>query len=119
MSFVLVFRISMCEIFRKLDLTNEIKITINGKGTQSVLYSQYSYRPDTILIDGNSYTINSQNKISNLQNEKNIITMKWNNKLTDCSKMFLNLSNIIEIDLSNFDSSNVNNMESLFNGCKY
>ena len=47
----------------KIDLSNEIIIKINGKGNQSILYSQYSNKPDEVLINGNSYIIDNENKI--------------------------------------------------------
>ena len=38
-------------------------------------------------------------------------------ELLDCSHMFLNCENIINIDLSNFRSDKVTNMESMFDNC--
>ena len=53
----------------------------------------------------------------NLINDENNITMKWNNALTDCSRMFYGLSNIKEIDLSYFDFSQVTEMTFMFRNC--
>ena len=38
-------------------------------------------------------------------------------KITDCKNMFYNCSNIKSIDLSNFDTSEVNDMSWMFHGC--
>ena len=43
--------------------------------------------------------------------------MKWYNKLINCVYMFKDLINTIEIDLTNFDSSDVETMEGMFYGC--
>ena len=55
--------------------------------------------------------------IDNLFDEINIITIKYNETLTDCSLMFFLLTNITIIDLSSFDSSKVENMNFMFSGC--
>ena len=38
--------------------------------------------------------------------------------MKDCSFMFYYCKNIINIDLSNFDTSNIINMERMFCGCE-
>ena len=48
---------------------------------------------------------------------KNNITIKWNETLSDCNYMLSELTNILSIDLSNFDSSKVTDMQSMFEGC--
>ena len=103
---------------RKLYSLNQITTKIKGEGTQSILNSEYEYIPDEILVNGNPSNIVEENKITNLENEENIILMKWNNKLTSCRQMFEYLINLIEIDLTEFDSSEVKRMDYIFNGCK-
>lgn len=46
------------------------------------------------------------------------ITLNFKEPITDCSYMFYNCEDILEIDLSNFNSNKVNNMASMFNSCK-
>ena len=47
-----------------------------------------------------------------------LIKLKLNNiKIKDCSFMFCDCYNIINIDLSSFDTSEVNNMYRMFNNC--
>ena len=53
----------------------------------------------------------------NLENEKNIVTIKWSSSFKNCNVMFYGLTNIIEIDCSNFDSSSVTSMLKMFQGC--
>jgi len=45
------------------------------------------------------------------------IKIKFNIKLKDCSYMFFGCSNLTSIDLSSFDTENVNNMSYMFCGC--
>ena len=122
MNLILIFPLiskNQREIFRsnKINLSNEIIIKILGIGPQNILNPEYPKKPDQILINGNPANIDIENKISNLQNRENTILMKWNKKLIDCKSMFKNLTNIIEIDLTNFDSSEVSTMERMFYLC--
>ena len=43
--------------------------------------------------------------------------MKWNYKLNNTDSMFMELKNLIEIDLSNFDASELVNMNRMFYSC--
>jgi len=45
------------------------------------------------------------------------ILLKLNISITDCSYMFYSCGNIINIDLSNFDTTNVTNMSYMFDSC--
>jgi len=45
------------------------------------------------------------------------IKIKFNIKIKDCSYMFCNCCNLINIDLSSFDTKNVINMSYMFYGC--
>ena len=103
---------------RKLNRNSEIIITIFGNGSQRIInnYVFEHYKPSEIIINGEK--ANEVNEIvNNLINEENIIIYKWNYLLTTCEDMFSTLTNIIKIDLSNFDSSNVRNMINMFSGC--
>ena len=45
------------------------------------------------------------------------IKLKFKNKINDCKKMFKNCENIVNIDLSSFDTKNVIDMSEMFSGC--
>ena len=45
------------------------------------------------------------------------VKLKFKILFTNCSKMFYDCRNIKNIDLTNFDTSNVTNMQSMFEGC--
>jgi len=110
---------------RKLNLDSEITIVIKGNGTQQILtdstltfheYKEYDL-PNQILVNGilQNYT---GKYVYNLTHEMNKITMRWNNQITSCNSMFFELSNIISVDLSKFDSSKVESFDCFFFGCK-
>ena len=103
---------------RKLELSNEIKIRILGKGDQYILNSGFSSKCTEITINDKPGVLEENNMVSNLENEENIIVMKWDYKLTNCRMMFMDLTNLIEIDLSNFDASELQSMSEMFNSCK-
>ena len=103
---------------RKLSLANEIKIKILGKGNQNVMNSEFSSKCTEIIINGNQAVLEENNTVSNLESEvENIIVMRWDYKLNNCFSMFMELTNIIEIDLSNFDASELVNMNKMFFSC--
>ena len=52
-----------------------------------------------------------------LTNPLIVVRMLWFKKLTTCQEMFLNISNIIWIDLSKFDSSLITSTYRMFFGC--
>ena len=100
---------------RKLNLLNEISLSIKGTGNQSILEKDFKTKPDEIYINGKSQDY--INIFYNLEEEINNITMIWNNQLTSCYEMFKNLSNITVIDFSKFDSTKIVNADRMFYGC--
>ena len=89
-----------------------------GNGNQKFYnWDEIDFQPFEVIING----INDKEDFSsnhNLEREENNIILKWDNSLTKCSYMFYHLSNIIKIDLSNFDLSQVKTMASMFEGCE-
>jgi len=103
---------------RKLSFTNEIKIKILGKGKQNVLNSKFASKCTEITINGNPGVLGENNKVYISEGEEeNIIVMKWDYKLNSSSSMFFELTNLIEIDLSNFDASELVTMQRMFSSC--
>ena len=102
----------------QLNLLNqsEIKLVIKGKGTQHILYDSFPYEPSEIIVNGISKA--SCKKSCYLENEdKNDIIIKFALQINTCENMFKYLDNIIEADLSNFDTSKVTNMAFMFAWC--
>ena len=86
-------------------------LTINEKESQQILHNSYNILPDQILVNDINAAIG---RTVYLTNNKNIIKMRWNKVITNCYYMLANLNNVIEIDISNFDSSQVTTMERMF-----
>ena len=101
----------------KLYYLNEITIKIRGGEIQNILNSNYEYLPTEVLVNGQNTFIENGNKVSNLQEGENTIIMKWNYTIKDCEDMFYTLTNLIEVDLSNFDASELTSMIFMFYGC--
>ena len=107
------------EKYKKIKLysNNEIKIKILGGGEQNILYDYFNNVPDQLIVNGKNSSIEEGNKIGNLKEGENIIIMKWNNKITSCNEMFSDLTNLIEVDFSNLDASELVSMVSIFYQC--
>ena len=103
---------------RNLEYSNEITIKILLNDRKNILNSEFIPHPDEIYMNGTSINIDNENKITNIINGEKVITMKWFEPFEDCSGMFMELDNMIEVDFSNFDSSLVNKMDYMFFNCK-
>ena len=102
---------------RKINLYEEITIFIKGQGNQQILSNKFNINPDKVFENGIDKTSKYQNKKIYLNYPNSNVTLRWNSKLNTCEGMFQELSNIISIDLSNFDSSNVISIASMFYEC--
>ena len=94
-----------------------ITLLIKGNGIQNLINNKFTPSPTTVLINGirknfckrKCYIKRDKNNINN-------ITLFFKGKIASCQSMFKNLDNVIEIDLSKFDFSEVKNMENMFSG---
>ena len=96
---------------------SEITLLLKGSGNQYVLYQNFDPLPDEVYLNGNQTNFIGNKPMIHLENELNIISLKWYTKITSCYSMFIYRSNIIEIDLSKFDSSSVVSMNYMFMNC--
>ena len=105
---------------RNLDIqTSEIIIKIKGLGWQRIMsnkiISDY-YCPDVYL---NDELIGQNTCVVSLNNSINILKLKWDIELYEMTNFFSGLTNLIEVDLTNFNSTLVTTMENTFKDCKY
>ena len=103
--------------FKKRELDNEdfcISLRINELGLQSIINSSYQDKIK-VVIEGMEKNL-IDNKID-VEEKANLINLKCLEIFTNCDYMFQNLRNIIEINLSNFDISQVTGMKNMFNNC--
>ena len=98
---------------------SNITLKISGKGNKNILTSDNnfnsSYYPNIVYINGEQQDTIKNNYYFNQTD--NIAVLIWNNSINYCKCMFSGCSDITEIDVSNFDSSEVINMASMFRGC--
>ena len=97
------------------DLTSYSKIilTINTNGKHKILGEEFNNLPSLILVNEKvSYLTN--NKEIELTETNNIIILLWDSEFYDCSYMFSNLNNIINIDFSEFNIQGITNMFCMF-----
>ena len=71
-------------------------MTIRGNGTKNILGEKFNILPSEVNINGVNQTINKNYFFGE---EKNIVTLTFNTIITDCSNMFSNLIDVIDIDL--------------------
>ena len=76
-----------------------------------------SYYKEPFQVKVNGKIKDPCKKSCYLENEINNITLVFRGEINSSENMFNDLNNIIEIDLSNFDTSKVTNMNSMFKGC--
>ena len=102
----------------KRRITSEFSYIIlktNITGNVKLFSEEYTIFPDEIYINSiNQSEIKKEYYLVTLDNN---ITLIWYDQLTTTSYMFYNCKDITEIDLSIFDSSETNKMNSMFRGC--
>jgi len=101
-----------------------ITLKINNTGKNKIYYDGDDYNsgcspgaplPDEIFINN----IN-QSKVQyyyNFNQSENIVKLIFHKPIDKSTCMFVKCSNITEVDLSNFDSSQLTRMNSMFTGC--
>ena len=96
-----------------------ITLRIKGIGHKKIFSCDSNFPinsyPDKVYING--YQQDNVNYSYNLNQTNNFIELIWYNLISNCQNMFFQCSDITEIDLSNFNTSKVNNMIGMFNGC--
>ena len=88
----------------KLICDSEIIITIIGTDRQRILSTEFNQTPSEILINGNK-TNKTDYYVDDLKLGENIITIRFNETLTNFLKMFYRFSNIKQITFNKLDFS--------------
>ena len=104
-------------IFKNRDLNGEdfcISLRINEAGSQTIINELYK---DKIQVVIGEEVINFIDNKINVPENTNIIYIKCLVNFANCDNMFENLTNIIEVNLLNFDISQVTSMRKMFNNC--
>ena len=112
---IIIYIIINFLILSKCD--NIIKLKINQKGAFYILSKEFdilSYPNETFINSEKQDSISSSYYFNDTDN---IVELKWYNKITNCNYMFFDCQNIIEVDLTNFDMSEVEHMAYMFYNC--
>ena len=97
------------------NIDSEIHLVVSGS-IQNILSNDYQGDiPYKIIVNGNDEFNCLQDCY--LKEDNNYITIKFNVSIKTCAYMFEDLEYIKEIDLSDFDMSEVTSMKSMFNNC--
>ena len=109
---------------RKLEVNNEIIITIEGDKGDSIPFIGNNflskYPPKEIYVNNIiNEKLKNTNEITFDKTGQQTIKILWDIEFTDLSNMFANCYFVISIDFSNFDTSKVENMEYMFGGCMH
>ena len=121
--FAFIIKIGLINLITINNLRNlnnnisEIHLIINGTGNQQILYGQFMTSPSEVIVNGISKG-NLCLRTCDLDQEINNVIIKFNEQLKSCYYMFYELENIIEIDLSYFDASQVKTFGMMFSHCK-
>ena len=114
---LIINKVNPIQLFSK---SSEVILRINGDGQQSILFQAFYQCPDKIYLnddEDNNIIGTPDCRIINIpSNDQTINKVKlvWNSKLVSTSEMLKDLYSLIEVDLSRFDSSDVTNMDFMF-----
>ena len=103
---------------RQLNFDNEITLKIVGNGTQWLVYQHAFATPSEIYINGELQ--GSAGKSINIEGDESqetYVTIKFSSPISNAYRLFFFLDNIVEIDLSKFDTSALTGVEGMFSGC--
>ena len=107
--------------YRKLEINfSYITLKIKGKGNKKIFCDKFSlfqskYYPNKIYINGELQNIVNHSYYFN--RTENYVELLWNETIDNCRYMFYECFEIVEIDFSHFDTSQVNNMGYMFRDC--
>ena len=126
----IIKHIILLHLFNNIILNNKISLIeyksynitlkIKGTGIKKIFSSDIKefkreYYPTEVHINGRIQ--DDVNYSYNLIETDNVIGLIWHDLINSCNCMFCGCSDITEIDLSNFNFSNLEYMISMFNGC--
>ena len=98
----------------KVKSTGNVNIFHSNKNSN---YHDHPHAPEPDEIYINDVKQNEIKSSYNFDKEDNKVKLIWGNEIITTAYLFLHCSKITEINLSNFNSSNVEIMSSMFNNC--
>ena len=113
--FLLLLKLISVESDKPLSVNSEIRLIISKSNTRLLSHNYKGDMPYKIIINGNEE--NFRYDFYDLNEDINYITLKFNFRIKTCEFMFEAFDDILEIDLSDFDMSQVTSMKSMFTNC--
>ena len=97
---------------------SEVTLKLKGTGNTKMLSDDFFkiYNPNEILLNDSILNVTTNNIHLN-NSEITTIKIIWNNEIKSLDNMFKDCDSIIEIDLSNFNTSQITNMSYMFYNC--
>ena len=118
LKFVLIFFIIIKSQNILSESSSEINLVIEKTGNIYFINKNFAYLPSKVLKNGQENKMCQTTHCSRLKDNENVhITLIFEYALDSCENMFINLSKIYSVDLSNFDASKVTSMSNMFSGC--
>ena len=102
---------------RFLNSESIIFLRINTKGNRYILNKDFKNLPTKVYINSVEEPEIKENNYYTIPTKKCNVTIIYDYQLTDCSKMFNGLVNVLTLNLSRFDTSLVTDMNNMFSGC--
>ena len=100
--------------------SNEITLKISGTSDQFIVNENFSPCPIALYLNNVQKDLDTANcRKFNIPDGStpNTIQIVFDISITSFEGMFADLTNLVEVDLSKFDSSSINLMRSMFSGC--
>ena len=108
--------ISKTKKSRTLFSINEIKLKINGTGNLSIINND-GLIPSQIYVNNEENPRERSKIINNIYEWPTNVRLVYDSPITSCIGMFFGLDNILEINFTNFDFSQVTDMTNMFHSC--
>ena len=115
---ILLFFINSVMVYQisPKDVNNKIVLQLEKIGLQQVLYSNFPFIPSHIYL--NLEEVNFSNYYYlDIRVATDKISLIWIYEFNNTKDMFKGLNNIISIDLNDFDSGSINDIEYMFHVC--
>ena len=95
---------------------SKIHLVVNGTGNINILSNSFYNEPSEVIVNGVSKGETCK-KICYFEEGENNVTLIFEEQINSLKYIFSGCENIKEIDLSEFDFSNILNMDSMFKLC--
>ena len=113
--FLFITAISITKAQRVLvSKSSIVSMKFNRTGSVTILNPSFAHTPNRIYINTVQSSFSNTIEIQDMNDE---IKLEWDDSLNTCSYMFSNLINAVLIDMTGFDSSQVKDTSYMFNGC--